>query len=479
MLFNSFRFLLFFSVVFPIYYGLPHRHRWKWLLAASYYFYMCWRIQYTVILVVTTLIDYFSAIGMEEAKTLTQKKLYLVFSLIGNMGILFTFKYLAFATDLLDGLFRHINFFHQLPIYHWLLPVGISFHTFQSISYTIDVYKGVQKAERHFGIFALYVVFFPQLVAGPIERPEHMLPQYHRTVTFKSDRFTSGLRMALWGFFKKMVIADRLAVFVNLVYGDVHRFAGSPSLLATWFFAIQIYCDFSGYTDIALGTAKMMGFDLMTNFKYPYLARSIPEFWHRWHISLTTWFRDYVYIPLGGNRVSRIRWMLNILAVFMLSGLWHGAAWTFIIWGALHGIYYLLSVCKSALYEQYLPKKFFDWGGPGRKMIQMFLTFQLASLGWIFFRSESLSNAVFLLSHLFVKAPVVFSYGVWTPTDFYVAIVLIACLFLVEWALSNDIHKIFQNEVFLPIRWMAYYALIFSILTLGDIGSKQFIYFQF
>ncbi len=479
MLFNSLHFLLFFAIVFPIYFALPHRARWAWLLAASYYFYMCWRVQYTLILIVTTLIDYFAGIGMEQAKTAAARKAYLAFSLAGNLGILFAFKYFDFAAASANSVFYQFNFLTRFPVYHWLLPVGISFHTFQSLSYTFDVYHGVQKAERHLGIFALYVVFFPQLVAGPIERPEHVLPQYRREARLDPERITAGLRMVLWGFFKKLVIADRLAVFVNLVYGDVHRFAGGPSVLATWFFAIQIYCDFSGYSDIALGTARMMGIDLMTNFRFPYLSRSIPEFWRRWHISLSTWFRDYVYLPLGGSRVSPGRWVANVMAVFVLSGLWHGAAWTFLIWGGIHGLAYLGSRLKVWAADRLSLSALFDHPGPLRQALQIFITFQIAAVAWVFFRAGSLSDAIYLLSHLHAPGRWIVSYDTWTATDLFVGFALIAFLFTVEWMQSREILQRFRSDAFRPVRWAAYYALFFAILTLGDAGSRQFIYFQF
>ncbi|MGE0267487.1 MAG: MBOAT family protein [Candidatus Omnitrophota bacterium] len=331
MLFNSFEFLLFFPVVAFVYFVLPFRFRWPWLLLSSYYFYMCWKPEYVVLIILSTLIDYYIGLSMAEAKNRTHAKHLLTLSIICNLGVLFAFKYYNFFNASFRELFSHFNIFYNVPSFKVLLPVGISFYTFQSLSYTIDVYSGKRPAEKHLGLFALYIAFFPQLVAGPIERSTHLLPQLYKKNHVDYQRVTDGLKLILWGLFKKIVIADRLAYFVNYVYNNPAGGHGYYILIATYFFAFQIYCDFSGYSDIAIGSAQVMGYELMENFKRPYLAQSIPEFWKRWHISLSTWFKEYLYFPLGGNRVPVLLWARNILVVFLLSGIWHGANWTFFV----------------------------------------------------------------------------------------------------------------------------------------------------
>jgi alginate O-acetyltransferase complex protein AlgI len=333
VLFNSLEFIAFFLIVTPLYYLLPHKFRWFHLLVASCWFYMAFVPIYIVILFGTIIIDYVAGILIEQARGNTRKH-YLVVSLVANIGVLFVFKYYNFFIGNINdasGL--------SIPLLTILLPIGLSFHTFQAMSYTIEVYRGNQKAEKHFGIYALYVMFYPQLVAGPIERPQNILHQFHERKYFSYENVVNGLKMIAWGMFKKVVIADRLAVYVNEVFDHHAQYEGIPVIMACVFFALQIYLDFSAYSDIALGCAKTLGFDLMVNFRSPYFARSIAEFWSRWHISLSTWFRDYLYIPLGGNRISKKRTVLNQFIVFMISGFWHGANWTFVFWGFLHGTY--------------------------------------------------------------------------------------------------------------------------------------------
>ena len=352
MLFNSLQFIAFFIIIVSIYFTIPHRYRWLLLLAASYYFYMCWKVEYIFLIIISTIVAYITGILMGRERTRERRKKYLVFSLAVNLGLLAAFKYFNFFNSNLRELFNFFNIFYDVPEFDVLLPVGISFYTFQTLSYSIDIYRGDRPPEKSLGIFALYVSFFPQLVAGPIERSTSLLPQFFERKEFNYERVTSGLRKIAWGMFKKVVIADRLAVVVDQVYGSPEDFAGPAVLIATFFFAYQIYCDFSGYSDIAIGTARILGFDLITNFKRPYFARSIREFWQRWHISLSTWFRDYLYIPLGGNRVKRPRYYINLIIVFLICGLWHGANWTFIVWGALHGSYMIISVVTGNLRER-------------------------------------------------------------------------------------------------------------------------------
>ncbi len=339
MTFTSPEFVIFFSAFVPLYFATAHRYRWVLLLLASYFFYAYGSGIYVVLILFSTLVDYTSARAMGVTTNPRRKKLLLAASLTVNLGTLFIFKYFNFFNQSFAALAEVLSVGYPIGALSVLLPVGISFYTFQSMAYTIDVYRGAIEPEKHLGIMATFVAFFPQLVAGPIERAQHMLPQFRRRVQFDTERTVAGLRLILWGAFKKIVIADRLAIYVNTVYNAPERHSGLPLLIATVFFAFQIYSDFSAYTDIAIGSAKILGFDLMENFRQPYFSKSAREFWARWHISLSTWFRDYLYIPLGGNRVPFPRYLLNLMIVFVVSGLWHGASWTFVIWGALHGIY--------------------------------------------------------------------------------------------------------------------------------------------
>jgi len=319
MQFNSIEFLVFFFIVVVFYFSIPYRFRWILLLAASYYFYMCWRPEYIILIIASTLVDYIAGLKMGGIESKPRRKKYLIISLMINLGLLFSFKYFNFFNDSLRILFSRYNMLYRVPSFNILLPVGISFYTFQTLSYTIDVYRGERRPERHLGIFALYVAFFPQLVSGPIERSKRLLPQFYKRFDFDYKRLTHGLRLMLWGFFQKVVIADRLAIVVDHVYNNPSEHTSTAFIIATYFFAFQIYCDFAGYTDIARGAAKILGYELMLNFQRPYFAKSIRDFWRRWHISLTSWFRDYLYIPLGGNRVVKWRWYYNLFIVFFIS----------------------------------------------------------------------------------------------------------------------------------------------------------------
>ena len=386
MLFNSFDFLLFFIIVTLFYFALPHKARWFLLLISSCYFYMAFVPIYILILGFTIVIDYFAGIFIENANG-KRRKLFLIFSLVANIGVLSVFKYYNFINQNFSFLLHPFGLSSPFPYLSMLLPIGLSFHTFQAMSYTIEVYRGNQKPERHFGIYALYVMFFPQLVAGPIERPQNMLHQFHEKKIFHYENLYSGLRFILWGLFKKVVVADRVAILVDAVYNHPHNYHGFALLIATVLFSFQIYCDFSGYSDIALGTARILGFNLMTNFRQPYFSSSISEFWSRWHISLSSWFKDYLYIPLGGNRVSIPRWYFNLLFVFIISGLWHGASWTFVIWGCSHGVLLVIQNLK----DRYLSKLKIP------KSVQVITTFILVSFLWIFFRASSLPMHSMLL----------------------------------------------------------------------------------
>lgn len=478
MLFNSIDFLLFLPLVVATYFLVPHRFRWFLLLIASYYFYMCWKAEFIILIVLSTLVDYVAALGMEKTASGRMRKMWLGFSLTSNLGMLFTFKYLNFFSTSFQEVFNTFNIGYHFPTYNLLLPAGISFYTFQTLSYTIDVYRGQKKAEHHFGIFALYVCFFPQLVAGPIERAVSFLPQFHEKHALDIQRIVDGLRMVLWGLFKKIVIADRLSIYVNTVYNNPHHFDSAPTfIMATYFFAFQIYCDFSAYSDIAIGSARMLGFDLMENFRKPYESKSISEFWSRWHISLSTWFRDYLYIPLGGNRVGKIYYYRNLFIIFLVSGLWHGANWTFVIWGALHGFFLVFALISKSLRESFSEKiglkKFKRLHGA----VQVFICFHLVCLGWVFFRANNVSDAFHVIGAIF--GPNWFSLDISNASHFFYGILGIVSLLAVERLQGNRTMVESFNRWPTWLRWGIYSYCILLILTIGVIDGGQFIYFQF
>ena len=438
---------------------------------------MCWRVEYIILIILSTLIDYIAGIKIEDASDNKIKKRYLLLSLCVNLGLLFFFKYFNFFGDSLNNLFSSINLSATVPELKVLLPIGISFYTFQTLSYTIDVYKGRKSAERHLGIFAVYVSFFPQLVAGPIERSTHLMPQFKEVHEFKYRNVSDGLKLMLWGFFKKLVIADRVALLVNTIYNNPENYQGFPLWVATYFFAFQIFCDFSAYSDIARGAAQVMGFDLMLNFRRPYFAHNIGEFWQNWHISLSTWFRDYVYIPLGGNRVSKMRYYFNIMVVFLASGLWHGANWTFVLWGGLHGIYHIITHLFIGLPFQWLKDLH------QRKIVRLaeiIFTFHLVCFAWIFFRANSLKDAFYVVSHLFSGLKLEFS-NTWGLTMINMAIIITAISIMISVQLLQRKISIraYVSKYPLMIRYLIYLGLIFIILTMGLFSNAEFIYFQF
>lgn len=422
---------------------------------------------YILILAGTIVIDYFAGIYIEQAKTPRGKKSLLIISLVANIGVLAFFKYFNFLNDNLTQLLGLVHTENPIPYLSILLPIGLSFHTFQAMSYTIEVYRGHQKAEYKFGIYALYVMFYPQLVAGPIERPQNILHQLKEKVQFDYSRVVAGLKMMLWGMFVKVVIADRLAIYVNSVFAHPDNHSGISSAVASVFFGFQIYGDFSGYSLIAIGCAHILGVDLMTNFKRPYLSLSIREFWSRWHISLSTWFRDYLYIPLGGNRVSMRRNMFNLFFVFLVSGLWHGAANTFIIWGALHGLYLVIEI---------LSRKYLKISFPA--VLQWTITFTLVMISWIFFRAENVSKAWTVLTNITSLKPGKLHIG--NDAYFLYDILLIAFLFAADFnteKFKNKYSWIHSEKKWL--RWAGYAILVYLIIAIGVINGGQFIYFQF
>jgi len=479
VLFNSLQFLVFFPIVVMLYFALPHRWRWAMLLAASYYFYAVWKVEYLVLIVASTLIDYVVALQLARTTRTTPRRLLLALSLVTNLGILFAFKYFTFASDSVREVMNRFNIMYEFPELQVLLPVGISFYTFQSLSYTIDVYRGARPPERHLGVFALYVAYFPQLVAGPIERSTHLLPQFREKQRFEWARAIDGAQLMLWGYFKKLVIADRLALYVNEVFGNSDAYGGAAVVIAAYFFAFQIYCDFSGYSDIAIGAARIMGYDIMQNFRRPYLAASIAEFWRRWHISLSTWFRDYLYIPLGGNRVSPSRWAFNIFAVFTISGLWHGAAWTFVIWGALHGAYYLIGHWTTPMRDRLNTMLRLHQSTP-HHVLRVIITFHLVTIAWFFFRAPDIAQAGAMIISIFDTpfVPPTLSFGM-TPEDFAVSVALIPALLLLESIQRPTDNRSPFAETPKPIRYTFYYATAMSILIFGKFTQNAFIYFQF
>ena len=485
MLFNSFTFLIFFPVVVAVYFALPHRFRWAWLLAASCYFYMAFIPIYILILFFTIAIDYVAGIVIENAEG-RKRKLFLAASIVANVGVLAVFKYFNFLSANANAIAEVFHWPYELPILGIILPIGLSFHTFQAMSYTVEVYRGRQPAERHLGIYALYVMFFPQLVAGPIERPQNLLHQFRERHSFEYERVTDGLRQMAWGLFMKVVIADRLARYVNVVYNEPTNFHGLTLVVGTLFFAFQIYCDFAGYSHIAIGSARVMGFRLMRNFDRPYLSRSISEFWSRWHISLSTWFRDYVYIPLGGNRVSKPRWYLNLFITFLLSGFWHGANWTFVVWGGLNGLYLIASLVTKDVRDAAAravglaqrPRARAAWG--------IFVTFVLTCIAWVFFRAGSMTDAIHVLRGAIamptlhqVVPDILRAEGI-SKFEVGYCFLLIAALMLVErTSLRFDLVRQFRSQP-VWVRWPAYYAMCMAIWFLGiSTEAKAFIYFQF
>ncbi len=479
MLFNSFKFFLFFPLVCLGYFLLPQRWRWLLLLAGSYYFYMAWKPEYIILIIVSTLIDFFASSQMGKTESKEARKPWLWLSLFSNLGILLTFKYYGFFAGNIDHLFQVAGISYKLPISELILPMGISFYTFQTMAYSIDVYNGKIKHETHLGYFALYVSYFPQLVAGPIERAQNLLYQFRLKFDFEYGRAVSGLKQMLWGFFKKVVIADRVGVIVDMAYNSPGDYDGLALALATVLFAFQIYCDFSGYSDIAIGASKVLGIKLMDNFRTPYFSKDISEFWKRWHISLSTWFRDYLYIPLGGNRVVKWRWYYNLMIVFLVSGFWHGANWTFIIWGGLHGLYLVMAIVfedvnkKLAQVIGLTKSKFLH------KWVNIAITFALVLFAWIYFRANSATDG-----HLIVQKILSLSSGSEHSLILYIADgkVLITIALLGLFALSDSyIDSLIKQKRTLSRTpsLILYAAMMVIILIAGNFGEVNFLYFQF
>lgn len=531
----SFEYLIFFVIVVAVFFAVPQRFRWLYLLVASYVFYMWWDPKYAILILTTTVTVYVTALLMHNRPDRT-KKLWVALSVAVNLGILFMFKYFGFFNNSIKDLMAFFGRTYTPPVLHLLFPVGISFYTFQALSYTIDVYRGTREPERHFGMFALYVSFFPTLLSGPIERSTRLLPQLYRKVDFNYDRVVNGLILMGWGFFQKLVIADRLAQYTNMIYNQPQYFNGLPILMAIYFLGIQVYCDFSGYTDIAIGTAQVMGYELMPNFKRPFLASSIGDLWRRWHISLISWFKDYLYIPLGGNKGGKFRWHFNTVLVFTLSGLWHGAQWPLVVWGALNGVLIVISrvtarlrtavresvfgtlakvppavyfvifalVAAAAVFGKQIgmglggrigtgfaallvlpvaimstrKEKFprFLEGVKGALMIV--ITYHLFVFGGIYFKVKTMSDGWYMLTHFwgtnFIQLPLFFGLG-----EFALMLLLVLFICVVNFIQERrgSIRDMIRTKP-LAVRWVLYYLLALSIIV-GMQKTSQFIYFQF
>lgn len=492
MLFNSYSFMLFFPIVLCIYFVIPKKARHVWLLVASYYFYMGWNAKYAILIAISTIVTYLGGLCIEKWK---EKRKWIVAGVVLiNLSILFFFKYFDFF---LGNVNRILSLFGANSLqkgFDILLPVGISFYTFQALGYTIDVYRGTIKAEKNFLKYALFVSFFPQLVAGPIERSGNLLRQINRVEQIKLwnyRRITEGAVLMLWGYFLKMVIADRVSIVVDRVYDSYWMYGSVEIIIASVLFAIQIYCDFASYSQIAIGAAKIMGFELMENFNTPYFASSIRDFWRRWHISLSTWLRDYVYIPLGGSRCSKARKYLNLLLTFLISGLWHGANWTYVVWGLIHGIYQIAEDATESVRDKLVLKFHIMTNNFSYRFGQILLTFVLTDFAWIFFRANHLSDACRMIGRIVTR------WNPWVLFDgsvynlglnitevhiLFVALIVLLMVDLVRYKKQVTLDK-FLSAQNLWFRFAVIFGLLFFILIYGEYGpgfsAKQFIYFQF
>jgi alginate O-acetyltransferase complex protein AlgI len=473
VLFNSFPFVVFFCVTTTLFFLLPHRLRWVLMLTASCAFYMFFVPVYILILLGTIGIDYFAGVWIEDSPNPRVKKFWLLASILSVSATLFVFKYFNFFNQNVAALAEAIHWNYSIKNLRILLPIGLSFHTFQSLSYVVEVYRGNQKAERHFGIYALYVMYFPQLVAGPIERPQNLLHQFHERKYFSASRLWDGLSLALWGLFKKVVVADALAIYVDATYPSHAHQTGATLLLATYFFAFEIYCDFSGYTDIARGVSRVYGIELMRNFDCPYFARSIPEFWSRWHMSLSTWFRDYVYLPLGGNRVPLGRNFFNLFLVFLLSGFWHGANWTFVAWGAWHGTLLVghrllvLARSKGSTKPDAAP-------GALRQAWSMLVTFHLVLLGWVFFRAPDVHSAIAIIRKILAPRGPLLADAIIVQGLLGISVVVLVDVLGTRRGYWDNLAR--SPTTF---RVASALALLFGVTLFGIEKGAQFIYFQF
>ncbi len=488
MLFNSINFAIFLPIVFILYWFVTNKklhYQNILLLIASYFFYACWDWRFLFLLMFSTLLDFFTGIQMCKSTRLSKRRFWFWLSVCVNVGFLGIFKYYNFFAESFAAFLSNFGLNVHPATINVILPVGISFYTFHGLSYVIDIYKGRIKAERNFIEYAVFVSFFPLLVAGPIERATHLLPQIKRKRIFDYTKAVDGLRQILWGLFKKIVIADNCAEFANMIFNNSDIYSGSTLLLGAVFFAIQIYCDFSGYSDIALGTARLFGIDLLRNFAFPYFSRDIAEFWRHWHISLTTWFRDYLYIPFGGSRGGKLQTVRNTFIIFLVSGFWHGANWTFIVWGALHALYMMPSILLKR------NRRNLDIVAQGKMLpsikefSSMVFTFALATFAWIFFRAESVGAAISYIAGIFSKSLFTFSIREIANDPRQLAglaslSVWLCLFFVIEWLGREQQHALakFGFAWKRPVR-LAFYYILLIVMFLFAGSQQQFIYFQF
>lgn len=478
MLFNSVEFLLFFPLVFIIYWfflGKKLKAQNWFLLLSSYFFYACWDWRFLFLLLFSTILDFFIGLKIEENNNDFKRKFWFWLSIVANLGFLGFFKYYNFFVESFATMLLKLGFQPNISTLKIILPVGISFYTFHGLSYVIDIYKKRIKPERNFVDYGVFVSFFPLLVAGPIERATHLLPQIKKIRIFNYKNCVDGLRQILWGLFKKVVVADSCAKYANLIFNDSSDYSGSTLIIGAILFSFQIYGDFSGYSDIALGTARLLGIDLLKNFSYPYFSRDIAEFWRRWHISLSSWFRDYVYIPLGGSRVSKIKQVRNVFIIFLLSGFWHGANWTFIAWGFLHALYFIPLMLfnknkqnvETIASNNNLPSF--------KEILNICITFILVAFAWIFFRANDLQHAFSIVTEIFSRST--FSIPEYLPKKVFIFLFI---LIAIEWISRNSDHALasFGLNWPKPLRLFFYYSIIFLIFYCAGEG-QEFIYFQF
>lgn len=494
MVFNSMDFMIFFPIVVLVYFIIPRKIRYIWLLVASYYFYMCWNAEYALLIGISTIITYLSGLCLSYLKKNPLRKLVVALSFISNLGILVFYKYFDFILENINLILEKLNVQLVSNPFDIILPVGISFYTFQALSYTVDVYRKEIEAEKNPLKYALFVSFFPQLVAGPIERSKNLLNQIKHMDKMKLwnyDRVANGVIMMVWGMFQKMVIADRVSIFVDAVYDNLHAVGTMETVFAAVGFSIQIFCDFAAYSTIAIGAAKVMGFELMENFDTPYFATSIKDFWRRWHISLSTWFRDYLYIPMGGNRKGKFRKYFNLMVTFFVSGLWHGASWNYVVWGGLHGFYQVIGEVTEPVRKKLTKVMKVNTEVFSYKLGQILFTFSLTTLTWVFFRAETIEEALYFFKRMFT---------VWNPWVFFneglykfgldrvevnilfSALVVMLLVELLKY-IKKEVVSDFLMKQNLWFRWIIVIALVISCVVYGEYGinfdSNQFIYFQF
>lgn len=500
MTFTSFKFFVFLPLVIGFYYALPHRFRRAFLLAASIYFLACFKPEYTIVLVISTLIDFFLGLRIQATTHPGKKKFLFLTGLLLDISTLIAFKYLDFLNEILGTFLHQLNIFYEIKPLEILLPVGISYYTFKKISYLIDVYRGTYPAEKKFYTFALYVSFFPTLMAGPIDRAGKLLPQFHQPISFDYQKVTDGLKLIAWGFFKKVVIADRLAVFVDKVYNHPDIYDGPSLVVATIYFSFQVYCDFSGYTDIVIGIGKVLGFDLMENFNRPYFARSIGEFWKRWHISLSSWLMDYLFLPISYAVSRRIKgprflyikaevwaYITGIILTFFLCGLWHGASWTFVLWGLLHGFYLALSFLTRKTRKKIVKKIKIKKIPAFHHAFQVLVTFVFVSFSWIFFRANSVTDIFQVIKRLFSGWSSILNLnGLMEALTFglekkklAVAIISIVFLLIIQVRREDKTFVNYINQQKNIVRWSFYILLLVWLMTFGEPEVEGFIYFRF